>query len=506
MPSLTYMPGRFGQWITYQDNKTIQEMLFSGEAREAYLDSFLSGFALGFPSAGIDTVLLENRGYSGKAADAALDIPAPAVPLGALTDGGLRGVKALSDGKTPDVSTAAADGGARAAEILKNQARTPSAPRAQLNDNVRVQTSVTPQLQADMQASDRAADTVSNSADAKMDIRTNTVAVPVRYEDALRDYLEGGLDSAAEPDAGRSPSSGVDTLQSAELNSDLVFSQDTVPETTQEAVPKTKEQLISELAPKIQKTGITPGRAAIAAQEMYAEAEKWYGSNADTVLETFQPGQDPSKFLDGFRNAYIAGKLGNKAALENSTAAAYLTEEQRTAAYTLGGMAAPKASVGTDNGAESISSTNPEGKKTDLLSILEGGTIEEKRTAFKKAFQEGKISTRISPQKQAGHIWGTKQFWEQDAIMARKGDHPSYMRKDISESDLINMVIPKLKGELTTSGKRTCEFVLCDQVIGYYYSKARGEYVATRCVQVIYAVAKGNIHIVPVKELLKGEE
>ena len=309
MPSLTYMPGRFGQWITYQDNKTIQEMLFSGEAREAYLDSFLSGFALGFPSAGIDTVLLENRGYSGKAADAALDIPAPAVPLGTLTDGGLRSVKALADGKVPDVSTAAADGGARAAEILKNQAQTPSAPRAQLNDNVRAQTSVTPQLQADMQASDRAVDTVSNSADAQTDIRTDTEAVPVWYEDALRDYLESGLDSAAEPDAGRRPSSGADTLQSAELNSDLVLSQDAVPEITQEAAPKTKEQLISELAPKISKPGITPGRATIEAQRLYADAERIFGSNADAVLEMFQPGQDSRKFFDGLRIAPIPDPL-----------------------------------------------------------------------------------------------------------------------------------------------------------------------------------------------------
>ena len=50
----------------------------------------------------------------------------------------------------------------------------------------------------------------------------------------------------------------------------------------------------------------------------------------------FQPGQDPRKFLDGFRNAYLSGKMGSRAALENSTAVAYLTEEQRTAAYTLG--------------------------------------------------------------------------------------------------------------------------------------------------------------------------
>ena len=100
--------------------------------------------------------------------------------------------------------------------------------------------------------------------------------------------------------------------------------------------PAPKEQLISELAPKISKPGITPGRAAIAAQEMYVKAEERFGSDMDAVLESYQPGQNPRKFLDGFHNAYLSGKLGDKAALENSTAAAYLTEEQRAVAFELG--------------------------------------------------------------------------------------------------------------------------------------------------------------------------
>ena len=35
IPSLTYMPGRFGQWLTYQNDESLREMLFSGEDREA---------------------------------------------------------------------------------------------------------------------------------------------------------------------------------------------------------------------------------------------------------------------------------------------------------------------------------------------------------------------------------------------------------------------------------------------------------------------------------------
>ena len=148
-----------------------------------------------------------------------------------------------------------------------------------------------------------------NDSDAEAEIRKN----PLRYEDYLRMYLDGDTNLS---------------MLSAEP--------DTVPEVTQETAPKTKEQLISELAPKIQKTGITPGRAAIAAQEMYAKAEERFGSDMDAVLESYQPGQNPRKFLDGFQNAYLSGKLGDKAALENSTAAAYLTEEQKTLAYEIG--------------------------------------------------------------------------------------------------------------------------------------------------------------------------
>ena len=105
---------------------------------------------------------------------------------------------------------------------------------------------------------------------------------PLRYEDYLRMHLDGDTDFSA-------------------LKKESVISQ--------EAVPKSKEQIISELAPKISKPGITPGRATIEAQRLYADAERIFGSNADTVLEMFQPGQDPRKFLDGLRIAPIPDPL-----------------------------------------------------------------------------------------------------------------------------------------------------------------------------------------------------
>ena len=101
-------------------------------------------------------------------------------------------------------------------------------------------------------------------------------------------------------------------------------------------MPEPREQLISELAPKIRTTNMTPGRAMIAAEQTYADAEKRFGANASAVLEQIEPGQNPRKFLDGFQNAYLAGKMGNKTALKNSGVVAYLTEEQREAAYALG--------------------------------------------------------------------------------------------------------------------------------------------------------------------------
>ena len=122
---------------------------------------------------------------------------------------------------------------------------------------------------------------------------------PLRYEDYLRRHLDGDTDFSAMKKE---------------------------PEIMQEAAPKSKEQIISELAPKIAKPGITPARAMMEAQRMYTEAEKIFGADTDIVLEMLQPDQNPRKFLDGFQNAYLSGKLGDKAALENSTAAAYLRQ------------------------------------------------------------------------------------------------------------------------------------------------------------------------------------
>ena len=105
---------------------------------------------------------------------------------------------------------------------------------------------------------------------------------------------------------------------------------------TEKGQPLFPEKRIPELTAAIKKSGMTTGKATIAAQEMVTEAEKRFGANSAAVLDAYQPGQNPRQFLNGFQNAYILGTQGNQAALEKSKAAAYLTQEQRNAAFELG--------------------------------------------------------------------------------------------------------------------------------------------------------------------------
>ena len=149
------------------------------------------------------------------------------------------------------------------------------------------------------------------------------------YEQALKAYLRGDMRFSAKPDVQKySTDATLDTNPTAG------------PEILRETASKPKDQVIAELAPKLQKPGTTPGRATIAAQQTYADAQKRFGSNANTVLEHIQQGQDPRRFLDGFQNAYILGKQGaGPDALNNSSAAAHLTVEQRQLAYDLGSRA-----------------------------------------------------------------------------------------------------------------------------------------------------------------------
>lgn len=222
----------------------------------------------------------------------------------ALTDAGVRGLSALANPQTlENGGTLMNPGSVGTEKLLTHQA----------------QTSLTTQTDTASLTADAWTNNLdglwTENADMQMDMNAETV--PIRYEDALRQYLE--------EDA---------MLSAGDIHSNANLNVDMVPDG--ETVPKSKEQIISEPAPKIRTPGMTSGRAVIPAQEMYSEAEKNFGPDADIAMEAYQPGQNPRQFLDGFRNAYIAGKMGSRAALENSTAATYLTEEQRNLAFDLG--------------------------------------------------------------------------------------------------------------------------------------------------------------------------
>ena len=164
--------------------------------------------------------------------------------------------------------------------------------------------------------------------------------MPVRYEDAVRECVNGRGNTSVNADTALNSDTALnaDTVWTAGPNAAPVTARTpaVVDDGAQRTAPKPKAQVIAELAPKLQKPGTTPGRAAIAAEQIYAEAERRFASNAQTVLEMLQPGQDPRRFLDGFQNAYILGKQGNHAALDRSSAAAYLTQLQRQYAFELG--------------------------------------------------------------------------------------------------------------------------------------------------------------------------
>ena len=104
---------------------------------------------------------------------------------------------------------------------------------------------------------------------------------------------------------------------------------------TEKGQPLSPERRIADLASDIQKSGLTTGKATIAAQTLYQTAQQ-YGPNAEAMLAAYEPGQDPKRFASGFQNAYILGTLGEKDALSDSKAATYLTPGQRETAYEMG--------------------------------------------------------------------------------------------------------------------------------------------------------------------------
>lgn len=158
---------------------------------------------------------------------------------------------------------------------------------------------------------------------------------------------------------------------------------------------------------------------------------------------------------------------------------------------------------------DKITAKSVNSSKKRLISYDDDGIIFQKKEKFRKDFAGGKISTIISPQKQARHIKGSKQFNEYVEILKAKGrdNLPSYFREDLTIDDLKELVVKRLQGNVRVNSDGSyVEFLMCDDVIGYYYSPAKGEYIATKCLQVKYSLGSKNIHFFPVKERMAYDD
>jgi len=130
------------------------------------------------------------------------------------------------------------------------------------------------------------------------------------------------------------------------------------------------------------------------------------------------------------------------------------------------------------------------------------GIIQERIDAFVKDLAAGKINTKISPQKQARHLYGSNEYKRYAEKLSRLGDKPSYILEGLSLDDLAEMVKGKLgTGIIEVKNDNSIqEFFDCDDYVGYWYDKGQKKFIATKRVQVKYALGGGNIHIIPVME------
>lgn len=170
------------------------------------------------------------------------------------------------------------------------------------------------------------------------------------------------------------------------------------------------------------------------------------------------------------------------------------------------GSQPPKQPTARKRG-ESVDGTAVKSSESGLTLSVENDIIATKKADFKRRFEAGEISTYISPQKQARHQRGSREFNEYQRNMIEKGrinDKPSYIREDWTTKDLERFVVSKLKGDVVVKSDGSFEeYVKCDEIVGYYYSPSKNGYIPTRCVKVKYSLGVKNIHIIPVKE--KGE-
>ena len=127
---------------------------------------------------------------------------------------------------------------------------------------------------------------------------------------------------------------------------------------------------------------------------------------------------------------------------------------------------------------------------------------------FRNDIKEGKVSLRISPQKQARHILGSKEHHAYRERLSNRGDFPAYIREDLSLADLYEIVKERAGTGIIEkkADKSFKEFVDCDEIIGYYYHKEEEKYVPTYRTMIIYSLGDQNIHVIPVKKPEREEK
>ena len=127
---------------------------------------------------------------------------------------------------------------------------------------------------------------------------------------------------------------------------------------------------------------------------------------------------------------------------------------------------------------------------------------------FRNDIKEGKVSLRISPQKQARHILGSKEHHAYRERLSNRGDFPAYIREDLSLADLYEIVKEKAgTGDIIKKADKSFkEFVDCDEIMGYYYHKEEEKYVPTYRTMIIYSLGDQNIHVIPVKKPEREEK
>jgi hypothetical protein len=128
------------------------------------------------------------------------------------------------------------------------------------------------------------------------------------------------------------------------------------------------------------------------------------------------------------------------------------------------------------------------------------GFAPRKGETVREKIEAGEFSTRLSPQKHARHVEGTKEFAEYARLQAERGKSaPGKLNKKTAEQGQAFIEQYAGTGDQKwdkKGGVLNYEWVDADEYIGEYEEK--GVYYKTRRAQIVYA--KNGAHLMPAKE------